>query len=200
MMKLNDKTQAILGTVAGVAIAAVLTCVSLACDAQNGMVEHEPIETLPAVTEDAGTYESVERTFVDETERPVILSGHYGNAYPWEYDMLCRIVELEAGGEAEECRAAVTAVILNRMQSGIWGGTLSDVLTADQFDTVPFTDTADVQKSTADVVADIWENGCAVPADVLFFRDTYYHTFPGAVDEFAVGAMYFSSSVWCEVE
>jgi hypothetical protein len=114
--------------------------------------------------------------------------------------MLCRIVELEAGGESEECRAAVTAVILNRLASGIWGESLSDVLTADQFDTVPFAGAADVQQSTADVVADVWENGCDVPADVLFFRDTFYHTFYGAVDEFAVGAMYFSSSVWCEVE
>lgn len=199
-MKINEKIQAILGCAAGVTVAAVLTCVSLACDAQNGMDEHEPAEPLPAVTEVTGAHENVARTFVDETERPVILSGHYGNAYPWEYDMLCRIVELEAGGESEECRAAVTAVILNRMQSGIWGDTLSDVLTEDQFDTVPFADAADVQKSTADVVADVWTNGSAVPADVMFFRDTYYHTFCGAVDEFYVGAMYFSSSIWCEVE
>jgi hypothetical protein len=199
-MKLSDKTQAIIGCAAGVLIAASLTCVSLACgtiDAERG---YEPIETLPLVTEVTGTPDNVTRTFVDEIERPVILSGYYGNAYSWEYDMLCRIVELEAGGESVECRAAVTAVILNRLASGIWGETLSDVLTADQFETVPFAHTADVQKSTADVVADVWANGCAVPADVLFFRDTYYHTFCGAVDEFAVGAMYFSSSVWCEVE
>lgn len=199
-MKINEKFQAILGCAAGVTVAAVLTCVSLACDAQNGMGEQEPIETLPTAAEATGAYENVVRTFVDETERPVILSGYYGNAYPWEYDMLCRIVELEAGGESEECRAAVTAVILNRLASGIWGNSLTDVLTADQFDTVPFADTVDVQQSTADVVADVWENGCAVPADVLFFRDTYYHTFCGAVDEFYVGAMYFSSSIWCEVE
>lgn len=114
--------------------------------------------------------------------------------------MLCRIVELEAGGESEECRAAVTAVILNRLASGIWGSTLADVLTADEFDTVPFAEDAVVQESTAAVVAHVWENGCPVPADVLFFRDTYYHAFPGAVDEFAVGAMYFSSSIWCEVQ
>lgn len=199
-MKLTEKTQAILGIMAGAVTAISLTCVSLACESIDRAAEQEPIEPLPAVTEVCGTSEEVARTFVDETERPVILSGHYGNAYPWEYDMLCRIVELEAGGESEECRAAVTAVILNRMQSGIWGDTLSDVLTADQFDTVPFADAADVQQSTADVVADVWANGCAVPADVLFFRDTFYHTFPGAVDEFSVGAMYFSSSIWCEVE
>lgn len=199
-MKINEKFQAILGCAAGVAVAAVLTYVSLACDAQNGTDEHEPTEPLPTVTEVTGTSENISRTFVDETERPAILSGHYGNAYPWEYDLMCRIVELEAGGESEECRAAVTAVICNRLSSGIWGDTLSDVLTADQFDTVPFADTAEVQQSTAAVVADVWANGSAVPADVLFFRDTYYHTFCGAVDEFAVGAMYFSSSVWCEVE
>lgn len=199
-MKISEKTQAILGITAGAIIAISLTCVSLACDSIDRAGEQEPTETLPAVTEVSGASEEVARTFVDETERPVILSGHYGNAYPWEYDLMCRIVELEAGGESEECRAAVTAVILNRLASGIWGDTLADVLTADQFDTVPFADTADVQKSTADVVADVWENGCAVPPDVLFFRDTYYHTFNGAVDEFAVGAMYFSSSVWCEVE
>lgn len=199
-MKFSEKTQAILGTVAGALIAVSLTCVSLACDSIDRVAEQEPTETLPAVTEVCGTSEKIERTFVDECERPVILSGHYGNAYPWEYDLMCRIVELEAGGESEECRAAVTAVILNRMQSGIWGESLSDVLTADEFDTVPFADAADVQKSTADVVADVWANGCDVPADVLFFRDTFYHTFCGAVDEFYVGAMYFSSSVWCEVK
>lgn len=199
-MKINEKFQAILGCAAGVAVAAVLTYVSLACDAQNGTDEHEPTEPLPTVTEVTGASENISRTFVDETERPAMISGHYGIAYPWEYDLMCRIVELEAGGESEECRAAVTAVICNRLSSGIWGDTLSDVLTADQFDTVPFADTADVQRSTADVVADVWTNGCDVPADVLFFRDTFYHTFYGAVDEFAVGAMYFSSSVWCEVE
>jgi hypothetical protein len=199
-MKISEKTQAILGTVAGALIAISLTCVSLACDSIDRAAEQDPTETLPPVTEVCGTSDGIARTFVDETERPVILSGHYGNAYPWEYDMLCRIVELEAGGESEECRAAVTAVILNRLASGIWGNSLADVLTADQFDTVPFADAADVQQSTAEVVADVWENGCAVPADVLFFRDTFYHTFYGAVDEFAVGAMYFSSSVWCEVE
>lgn len=199
-MKLTEKAQAILGIVAGAVTAISLTCVSLACDSVNRAAEQEPLEPLPAVSEVCGTSDGIGRTFVDETERPVILSGYYGNAYPWEYDMLCRIVELEAGGESEECRAAVTAVILNRLASGIWGDTLSDVLTANQFDTVPFADTADVQKSTADVVADVWANGSAVPADVLFFRDTYYHAFPGAVDRFAVGAMYFSSSVWCEVE
>lgn len=199
-MKISEKTQAILGITAGAIIAISLTCVSLACDSISGGEDREPVETLPAVTEVCGTPEKIERTFVDECERPVILSGHYGNAYPWEYDMLCRIVELEAGGESEECRAAVTAVILNRLASGIWGDNLSDVLTADQFDTVPFADAADVQQSTADVVADVWENGSAVPADVMFFRDTYYHTFYGAVDEFAVGTMYFSSSIWCEVE
>lgn len=199
-MKISDKTQAILGTAAGALIAVSLTCVSLACESIDRVEEYEPAEPLPVVTEICGTPEKIKRTFVDETERPVILSGYYGNAYPWEYDMLCRIVELEAGGESEECRAAVTAVILNRLDSGIWGESLSDVLTADQFDTVPFADTADVQQSTADVVADVWANGSAVPADVLFFRDTYYHTFYGAVDEFAVGAMYFSSSIWCEVE
>jgi len=199
-MKFSEKTQAILGTVAGALIAVSLTCVSLACDSIDRVAEQEPTETLPTITEVCRTSDGIERTFVDETERPVILSGYYGNACPWEYDLMCRIVELEAGGESEECRAAVTAVILNRLASGIWGDTLSDVLTADQFDTVPFADTADVQQSTADVVADVWANGSAVPADVLFFRDTFYHTFCGAVDEFYVGAMYFSSSVWCEVE
>lgn len=199
-MKISEKTQAILGIMAGAVTAISLTCVSLACESIDRVGEQKPCETLPPVTEVCRTSDGIGRTFVYETERPVILSGHYGNAYPWEYDLMCRIVELEAGGESEECRAAVTAVILNRMQSGIWGDTLSDVLTEDQFDTVPFADTADVQKSTADVVADVWANGSAVPADVLFFRDTYYHTFSGAVDEFAVGEMYFSSSIWCEVE
>ena len=196
-MKLSDKAQAVLGCAAGVLIAVSMTCVSIACDSIHLAGEHEPAKALPTVTEHA---EASPRTFVDETERPVMLSGYYGNAYPWEYDMMCRVVELEAGRESEECRAAVTAVICNRLASGIWGPSLSNVLTADQFDTVPFAETAEVQESTAEIVSEVWQNGCNVPADVLFFRDTYYHTFSGAINRFALGNMYFSGSVWCEVE
>lgn len=196
-MKLSDRTQAIIGTLVGVLIGIGVVAISIACDAADSTACEIPETTIPAVMEAA---ETPERTFVDETERPVILSGYYGNAYPWEYDLMCRVVELEAGGESEECRAAVTAVICNRLASGIWGSSLAEVLTADQFETVPYADTAVVQESTADVVAEVWENGSAVPADVLFFRDTHYHTFYGAVDKFAVGAMYFSGSIWCEVE
>ena len=196
-MKLSDRTQAILGTLAGILIGIGAVSVSVACDAAESTACEIPETINPAVIEAA---ETPERTFVDVCERPAVISGYYGNAYPWEYDLMCRVVELEAGGESEECRAAVTAVICNRLASGIWGISLSEVLTADQFETVPYADTAVVQESTADVVAEVWQNGSAVPADVLFFRDTHYHTFYGAVDKFAVGAMYFSGSIWCEVE
>lgn len=49
---------------------------------------------------------------------------------PAEFDLLARIVMLEAGGESPVGQQAVTEVILNRMVSPYYGGSLEYVLSA----------------------------------------------------------------------
>ena len=46
----------------------------------------------------------------------------------------------------------------------------------------------------ADVVEVV--HGVSIPSNVMFFRTDYYHAWAGAVDEFAIGNVYFSSSRW----
>lgn len=47
-----------------------------------------------------------------------------------EFDLLCRIVMLESGGESTLGQQAVTEVILNRMLDDYYGGSLTHVLSA----------------------------------------------------------------------
>lgn len=139
---------------------------------------------------------------------PALMTGFNGiTAYPHELETLCAIAELEAGGESEECIKAVTQTILNRLNSGIWGSTLTDVLYAKTFDgrwefsTIPNVSNAVIQDSTKEAVMDVWENGLEwCKPSVLYFHDTTYHTFYGAVDEFSVDNMYFSSSIWNQLD
>ena len=48
---------------------------------------------------------------------------------------LVKLLYLEAGVQSRECKEMVAAVVLNRLNSGMWGNTLHDVIFADgQFD------------------------------------------------------------------
>lgn len=47
-----------------------------------------------------------------------------------DYTLLAAIISCEAGGESYETQLAVGAVIMNRVKSGRWGGSLAQVLTA----------------------------------------------------------------------
>lgn len=133
---------------------------------------------------------------------PALLHGADGvTAYAWELEECADIVYLEAGGESEECYTAVTEVIFNRLKSGIWGSTLHSVLSADgQFETYENADGAETTEEVREAVMEVFENGCETDGDVMFFRSDYYHEWDGAVDEFEIDGVYFSSSRWCADE
>ena len=125
-----------------------------------------------------------------------------------ELEQLVTLCYLEAGGENDAVIRCTAEVVFNRLASGIWGETLTEVIyAAGEFDPAPYIadfetggnliieDKLDVIR---DIVWDVYYNGVSIPERVKFFRTDYYHAWEGAVDEFAVGNVYFSSSRWCE--
>ena len=130
------------------------------------------------------------------------------NATENELETLVTLAYLEAGGESNEIIRCVVEVVFNRLQSGIWGETLTEVIyAAGEFDPAPYIAdfttegnpiVEDKLDEIRDIVWDIYYNGVSIPERVMFFRTDYYHGFYGAVNEFAIGNVYFSSSRWCE--
>lgn len=117
-----------------------------------------------------------------------------------EYELVCAVVDLEAGGESEELQRAVTECILNRLDSGIWGKTISEVIYAkNQFSVVPYLHKANPSELTKRVVKEVFEDGSTLPKRVMFFRTNFYHSNTWARDEMQIGNVFFSSSKWIEV-
>ena len=123
-----------------------------------------------------------------------------------ELEMLVILCYLEAGGESDACVKAIAEVVFNRLDNGTWGDTIYDVIHAPgEFE--PAVNVWEFHSEgnavvevrlgeIREIVRGVWQNGVSIPADVMFFRTDYYHTWEGAIDEFAIGNVYFSSSRW----
>lgn len=130
------------------------------------------------------------------------------NATADELETLATLAYLEAGGESDAIIRCIVEVVFNRLRSGIWGETLTEVIyAAGEFDPAPYVAdfttegnpiVEDKLDEIRDIVWDVYYNGVSIPERVMFFRTDYYHNWSGAVGEFAIGNMYFSSSRWCE--
>lgn len=130
------------------------------------------------------------------------------NATENELETLVTLAYLEAGGESDSVIRCIVEVVFNRLASGIWGETLTDVIYATgEFDPAPYISDfetggnliiEDKLDEIRDIVWDVYYSGVSIPERVMFFRTDHYHGWEGAVDEFAVGNVYFSSSRWCE--
>lgn len=116
-----------------------------------------------------------------------------------DFDLVCRLVDREVGGESEEVQRGVTGCVLNRCVSGLWGDVKGVVYADGQFEVVPDLPNAEPSELTREIVCDVFANGTDIPARVMFFRKDFYHSSAWAVDEFAIGCVYFSSSKWLEV-
>ena len=110
-----------------------------------------------------------------------------------ERELLAQLLYHEARGESLECQKAVASVILNRVDSKIWGDSLTDVIYAkNQFEPVvkgllPNTKPLQKQYEAIDYVL---ENGATVPEEVLYFRADHY--FEWATDFMNMDNTYFS--------
>lgn len=188
---------------AAAALAVALTIAAAA-------VELRPVEKEAAATAETAEWvpaspaDGVGREIPTLCEVPALITTDAGyTAYAFEVELMAEIVELEAGGESSECRRRVAEVILNRLSSGIWGDRLVDVLYATQggwfeFESVYYLGTVTPSDETREIVWDVFRNGVEIPERVMFFRTGHYHAWAGAVDEFELDGVFFSSSVWCE--
>lgn len=123
-----------------------------------------------------------------------------------ELEMLVILCYLEAGGESDACVRAVAEVIFNRVDNGAWGDTVYDVIHAPgefepagslwEFHSEGNALVEERLDEIRQIVRGVWMHGVSIPSNVMFFRTDYYHAWAGAVDEFAIGNVYFSSSRW----
>ncbi len=201
MVKTLIKTGAIV-LVAALALTVAVMAVELrtAEEIEDAAMETESVAERCAAEPSGG----IGREFLPICEEPALIVSEVGyTAYAFELELCAEIVELEAGGESAECRRRVAEVIFNRLASGIWGDSLIDVIYAEndlgyEFETVHYIGDAEVSEETREIVWDVFQNGVEIPARVMFFRTGTYHAWDGAVNEFEVDGVFFSSSVWCE--
>lgn len=193
-MNTNDRNRnelkkaiAVSGAILICLVAAVIATYSVEATGTN---KNTP-ETAKAVTEASDAREPFDFA-------TGIMTGADGiTAYAAELDEVADIVWLEARGEPTECQEAIAAVIYNRLKSGLWGDTLHDVITADgEFSTIAYLGTAETTPEVRAIVWNMFWDGYDLDEDIMYFRADHYHTWRGAVDEFAIGNTYFSSSTW----
>lgn len=116
-----------------------------------------------------------------------------------ELEELAILAYLEAGAQSEQCIRYVVEVVFNQLEYGAWGSTLHDVIwSAGNFEPaymIPYAETTDAIRA---IVRDVYENGISIPSRIMFFRANHYHEWNGAIPEFAIENVFFSSSIWCK--
>lgn len=119
----------------------------------------------------------------------------------WELEELARLAYLEAGADwmSDDCIRAVVEVVFNQLQYGAWGSTLHDVIYSpgnyEPAWNIPYTEPS---ARCREIVYQVYHEGIRIPARVMFFRAWYYHQWEGAIPEFEIDGVYFSSSWWCQ--
>lgn len=116
-----------------------------------------------------------------------------------ELDLAAKLVWMEARGESEECQTKIAEVLYNRLESGIWGDTLTEVIYAKseygwEFSPAPYLETAQPTEEIYKIVCGVFVNGSELEDRVMWFRANYFHKW--AINEFFIDNTYFSSSPW----
>ena len=92
-------------------------------------------------------------------------------------ELLARLLYCEGRGESIECQRAIISVIINRLNSGSWGNSISSVIYAKgQFEPIAsgLINSAKPSNVQYEVVDYILENGSTLPNWVMFFRASYH--------------------------
>ena len=185
----------------------------------SGGVERRATVTLaePLKSSESEVYGMIVTDIGCYTEEPEIIAYQLNNAtysdcvtnkHPVlvectdeELEELARLAFLEAGSDwiSDDCIRAVIEVVFNQLNYGQWGDSLHEVIySAGNYEpayNIPYTEPTE---RCREIVRDVYENGIALPSRVMFFRAYYYHQWLGAVPEFEIDGVYFSSSYWCE--
>lgn len=112
-----------------------------------------------------------EEPFIYVEEKPYVEPRYPDVELTWEeQQLLAKLIWLEARGEPAEGQQAVAEVVLNRLVSGKYGKTLSDVIYDEgQFRSVPFLKDAEPWQAQYDAIDDALEGPYILPMDVVHF-------------------------------
>lgn len=87
-----------------------------------------------------------------------------------EYELLAKVIWVEARGESPEGQQAVAEVVFNRMISNQFSSTLNDVIFGEgQFRSVPYLDQAEPYQSQYDAIERALYGPYILPTDVVYF-------------------------------
>ena len=108
--------------------------------------------------------------FIYTEEKPEA-DPRYGVELTWdEQQLLAKLIWLEARGESKEGQQAVAEVALNRLVSGKYGDTLSEVIYGEgQFRTTPFLDEAEAWQAQYEAIDAALDGPNILPMDVMHF-------------------------------
>lgn len=112
-----------------------------------------------------------EEPFIYVEEKPYVEPRYPDVELTWEeQQLLAKLIWLEARGEPAEGQQAVAEVVLNRLVSGKYGETLSNVIYDEgQFRSVPFLEDAEPWQAQYDAIDDALEGPYILPMDVVHF-------------------------------
>ena len=107
-------------------------------------------------------------------------------------EILARLVYLEGNVESLECQKAIASVVINRLNSGYWGNTISSVIYArSQFTPASRIPSTTPTATNYEAVDYVLTNGVTLPSYVLYFRAGYHFSWNGYVPYTSIGNTYF---------
>lgn len=109
-----------------------------------------------------------------------------------EYELMCRIVMNEAGGENYRCEVAVAETIINRVNRHDYPNTITGVV--NQKYQYSHHENGEITDSCREACLQALEMRI-FNENMVYFRDDYYHGFPEAEDYIEINNMYFSLKV-----
>ena len=142
---------------------------------EKTIIEYEPI---PA--------EDIEIIFIDPVVEPALPDCPYTKE---EIELMARVVMSESSILPIEGKQAVAQTILNRLESGRWGNTVSEVINyPSAYSTA---DNGDPSEECYYAVMGAIDYPNAFPTDMYYFRTDYPHSF--GYEYLIIGNTYFNT-------
>lgn len=152
-------------------------------------VPEEPVPEEPTVEEPAAEESMIEEQVMEEAEaeplpeepaqEPVETAGSSFGLEEQEYQVLLKIVEAEAGGEDTTGKMLVANVVMNRVRSGYFPNTVSEVVYQRNDGKAQFSPTVDgridqvcISSDTVEAVARVL-SGEDISAGALYFKSVH---------------------------
>lgn len=148
--------------------------------------ENKEIQTEPIIEYEPIPQKDIEIIFIEPVEETALSDCPYTQE---EIDLMARVVMSEASILPIEGKQAVAQTVLNRLESGHWGDTISEVIY------YPYAySTADNGAPSEDcyyAVMGAIDYPNAFPTDMYYFRTDYPHSF--GYEYLIIGNTYFNT-------